>query len=179
MNSVGNRIKTARQQLGLSQSALAEQLRVSQPTVANWENGSHAPRHSALSKLSLSLDTSTSWLLGDNLSAVSPTQTGALHHAPLLAWPKKRGDLDTTPVQGYITLSAQASRPFAIITQSEPMLTAFERGSIVIFDRGVTQTSSSGLYLVEQDGVVQIMRETKLSQDTTVLAKAIMVQQNL
>lgn len=47
-----NAIKTKRTQTGLSQTALAELLGVSQQAVAQWETGKAMPRREAMMKLS-------------------------------------------------------------------------------------------------------------------------------
>lgn len=64
---IGLRIKWARKRKGLSQDELAKLVNVSQPTVANWEKGIHAPRHTMLSQVASTLGEPTSWLLGDSL----------------------------------------------------------------------------------------------------------------
>ena len=54
--SAGARIKAARLQKGLSQTQLAQMLGVSQPAVAHWESGAHAPRFALLPRIAAMLD---------------------------------------------------------------------------------------------------------------------------
>lgn len=50
MSDVGDRIRSARESLNLSQEDLAERVGVSKRTVGNWERGASDPRH-ALGKI--------------------------------------------------------------------------------------------------------------------------------
>jgi len=54
--SAGARIKAARLQKGMSQTELAERLGVSQPAVAHWESGAHAPRFALLPRIAAILE---------------------------------------------------------------------------------------------------------------------------
>lgn len=54
--SAGARIKAARLQKGMSQTELAERLGVSQPAVAHWESGAHAPRFALLPRIAAVLE---------------------------------------------------------------------------------------------------------------------------
>jgi len=54
--SAGARIKAARLLKGLSQTEMAERLGVSQPAVAHWESGAHAPRYALLPRIAALLE---------------------------------------------------------------------------------------------------------------------------
>ena len=58
------RLKIARNNLGISQKKLAEYLFVSQQTVAKWENDKATPNPEAITKISEILNVSTDYLLG-------------------------------------------------------------------------------------------------------------------
>jgi transcriptional regulator with XRE-family HTH domain len=62
--ALGARIKEARLARNWSQQELADRVRVSQPTIVHWEQGTHAPRHLALARLSDTLGVSRDWLTG-------------------------------------------------------------------------------------------------------------------
>lgn len=49
-------IKTIRETLGLTQTALAEKIGVAQGDVSNWENGKHRPSRAARATLERLLD---------------------------------------------------------------------------------------------------------------------------
>lgn len=62
MNDLGQRIKQARTDQGLTQAQLAEELHVTRQTISNWENGRSVPDYVMLTQLArvLSLDTGIS-----------------------------------------------------------------------------------------------------------------------
>jgi transcriptional regulator with XRE-family HTH domain len=60
---VGRRIATRRQQLGLTQRKMAEQLQVSQAAVDGWEHGRSIPRWPQLRELAVLLRVDASWLV--------------------------------------------------------------------------------------------------------------------
>lgn len=57
-------LKQLRTTRGLTQKALAAQLRVSQQTVAKWESGSASPNPDTVRQIAAALDVSTDSLLG-------------------------------------------------------------------------------------------------------------------
>lgn len=142
---VGTRIKTARQTLGLSQSDLAQRAQVSQPTVANWENGSHAPRHAALTKIADALNATPASLLG-----APPAPSGSVlaqHHVPILNPPASPGDIDSGAVIGYMMTDCEAARPFAFFApQNYPQLNV-AKGDTLIFDRAAGDAREGAVYL--------------------------------
>lgn len=182
MTDVGRRIKQARQALGLSQMQLAAQMQVSQPTVANWESGSHAPRHAALGRLAQTLETPAAWLLGD-AGASSPSrhtaQTAEIHHVPLINWPETIDSIDRGQILGYVAASTSARRPFAMIVDSQQMHKHFERGATVIFDRAIDDARTPGWYLTEHSGVIDIFSLSDLPTTARILGKAVLTMQSL
>ena len=89
--TIGQRIRASRRALGLNQSALADRLGVTQPTVANWEAGVHDPRQLMLAKLADALGVSLGWLAGGersdserDTSAAAPYVRRAIRHVPVL-----------------------------------------------------------------------------------------------
>ncbi len=60
--SIGERIKHARKNAGLSQADLASQVGRSQSAVAEWETGETAPRRNIVEKIASSLGVSALWL---------------------------------------------------------------------------------------------------------------------
>lgn len=70
---LGNRIRTRREQLGLSASALARRTGVTRDTLAAWESGQSEPRANKLMMLAGVLGTNVAWLLeGDTGCGPSP-----------------------------------------------------------------------------------------------------------
>lgn len=71
---IGNRIRKYREELGISQKQLAEQIGVSNSRVSNWEQGINRPDADILAKLCTALNVSPSSLLGVKLSTDELTE---------------------------------------------------------------------------------------------------------
>jgi len=143
--NVGQRIKSARQALGLSQSDLADLTDVSQPTVANWEKGSHAPRHATLSKIAGALKSTPASLL--ETGAAGGTLPLSQHHVPIIAPPLSSDDIDYGAVIGYITVDCEAARPFAFAATKDRPHLKIARGDTLIFDRARPGPARAGIVL--------------------------------
>ena len=63
--SLGERIRKAREDLGLSQQTFAEMLGVDRKTISNWEGERNRPRYGDLMLISSAADVSLEWLAGD------------------------------------------------------------------------------------------------------------------
>lgn len=63
--TLGEKIKSLRKGLGMSQEKLAELMGISRQAVAKWENGQSAPSTANLFKLAEILNTTTAFLLAD------------------------------------------------------------------------------------------------------------------
>ena len=63
---LGEKIKQRRRQLNLSQEKLAEQISVHSNTIRKWEKGVSSPSATELQMLAEALNTSTSFLYGEN-----------------------------------------------------------------------------------------------------------------
>ncbi len=143
---VASRIREARLARGLSQSELAERVRVSQPTIAHWEQGAHAPRQMAMSRLAEALGVSAAWLTGDPRSAPLPTGVPArpylertLRHAPLFAWPKHAAAWRSavegrTPPLDFVPISMEGGPFVGVMAQDPDASVEFPIGSLVILD---------------------------------------------
>lgn len=65
MFSLGERIRKAREDQGLSQSQFASLLGVDRKTVSNWEGQRNQPRYGDLMLISSVTDVSLEWLAGE------------------------------------------------------------------------------------------------------------------
>ena len=68
---LGEKIKTERLKKGLSQEAFADRLSVVRQTVSKWEKGLSVPDSKMLLKIAATLDTTPSYLLDEEVSALS------------------------------------------------------------------------------------------------------------
>lgn len=174
MRLIGERIKKARLENGFSQVELAEAANVSQPTVANWETGSHAPRQPALIKLAEILNTSPQWFLGGdeytNGHTLAPKQylDTPIHHVPVLQWPVngeiESGVLRFGNAHDYIAISIQVEKPFALLANDPAMAARFPVGSAIIFDAIAGKLEDHGSYLFQVNGDV-VLRTWQSSPD--------------
>lgn len=168
MESVGERIKKTRLSQGLSQVELAIAADVSQPTVANWENDSHAPRQRALNRLAGILKISTHWLLsgdegqnGQNLPTRQYLDT-PIQHVPIIAWPLYDDVYDkgvkSGPVHDYLAISTNAQQPFALIANDPAMAAYFPIGAAIIFDATPGELDEGSCYLFAREAQIILRR---------------------
>jgi transcriptional regulator with XRE-family HTH domain len=166
MESIGERIKKARLQNGLSQVELAEAANVSQPTVANWETGSHAPRQPALLKLAEILNSSPQWFLAGGVETNGHTITHKqylgtpIHHIPIVEWPADNdaqdGSLKFGDAHDYIALSLKIKVPFAVIANDPVMSAQFPIGSAIIFDAVAGPLEDGACYLFVRNSQIEL-----------------------
>ena len=134
--TLATRLKERRKRLGLSQSALASAAGVSQPTVANWENGGHTPRPDALERLASALDTDPTWLLSGELPArLNPANqhlAKPIQHIPVFAWPRAGDELGRGQPMRYLTAALAGDDLFAVDAGDS----GFPDGATLIFARG-------------------------------------------
>ena len=68
--TVGQRIKTARKNAGLTQKELGEKIGVSFQAIAQWETGARNPKHESLKRISDAIGCNFYWLLFGDLSSI-------------------------------------------------------------------------------------------------------------
>lgn len=166
MESIGERIKKARLQSGLSQVELAEAANVSQPTIANWETGSHAPRQPALLKLAEILNSSPQWFLAGGTETNGHTLAHKhylgtpIHHIPIVEWPAASETENNTLKFGvahdYIALSLKIKNPFALIANDPVMSVQFPIGSAIVFDAIPGPLEDGACYLFVRNGLIEL-----------------------
>ena len=147
MQTLHHRIKSTRLGQNLSQAELAKKTGVSQPTVANWENGSHIPRKEALNRISTSLGVESDWLLsGDYAKAHNSVQdylSQPIRHVPIYKWPEDPDTLFTRPPEGYLTYPTESTGAFALLETNRE-----SAGRVIwIIDQNADTTSSTDIYL--------------------------------
>ncbi len=149
MENLQSRIKQTRLDKGLSQAELADMTGVSQPTVANWETGSHIPRPAVLERIGSVLDVSAAWLLsGGYADRFSPAQVylkSPLKHLPVYNAVSPERDPRNFPVAEYVPFVILADTAFGIKTDSDDAL----RTQIEIFDGEETGDQKYGRLIAE------------------------------
>lgn len=167
MQYLHTRIKSSRLEQGLSQARLAKETGVSQPTVANWETGSHIPRRQALEKISRALNVEQDWLLsGSNDQRDTHMETylsKPIRHVPIYAWPTS----EPNPVGGrpiaYLPYPTEDKAAFALIDENTPGL----RHRILILtphtDRDV------GLCFWTHDGLARLTQQDAVPAEAQII----------
>lgn len=148
-SGLGDRIKAARKNAGLSQKELARRLAVSQPTVANWESGAHDPRRTMLERLSDALKLPSAWLAGTaaeaRRSAFVDYMRRPVRHVPVVDWGMAAGlpghdDEGDTLGQlaeqalGFIPLATRDETLFALSLEDDRFGPDFPAGAAAIVD---------------------------------------------
>jgi len=115
---VYDRLKQIRLEHNLSQSDLARLANVSQPTIANWERGSHIPRREKLESLAEQLGFDLLWLLSGDGDATrrlaTPYLTLAIHHVPIYHWPDGSQAIESLTAIGHFPFASRKSPAFAL-----------------------------------------------------------------
>ena len=116
--SLHERLRQIRLERNLSQMDLAALADVSQPTIANWERGSHIPRRDKLETLADKLSFDLLWLLSGDGDAsrrmATPYLLRAIHHIPVYNWPDGSQTIEGLKPIGYIPFAARKQPKFAL-----------------------------------------------------------------
>ncbi|WP_298912847.1 helix-turn-helix transcriptional regulator [uncultured Algimonas sp.] len=162
--SLAKRLKDTRKKHGLSQSELAKQVEVSQPSIANWERGGHTPRRDALDRIAKALDTDPTWLLSGEMPASrNPAHqhlAKPIHHIAVYDWPSG----PTDPRQGqpvrYLAVAGDTTDLFALNAVPE---TGFPEGSFLIFS--ATERRLPGQFLAKTRTGCDLSERTLFGDD--------------
>lgn len=161
--TLAHRLKSSRKRHGLSQTELAEQIQVSQPTIANWERGGHIPRPDALSRIAKALGTDPAWLISGEMPARhNPAHqhlAKPIHHIPVYDWPVDPTDPTETQPARYIVMTADVTNLFAL---NANFSSGFPDGSILIFSK--TDQRTPGRFL-EKDADGYTLTESPLLEN--------------
>ena len=115
--AIHERLKQIRLEHNLSQTDFAQLASVSQPTIANWENGSHVPHREKLETLSQALGFDLLWLLSGDGDAerrmATPYLMQPIHHIPIYDWPEEAQTIDGLKPIGYLPFAARKQPLFA------------------------------------------------------------------
>ena len=86
VSTVGMRIRTAREVVGLTQRQLAARLDVRQESLSSWERGERDIPAAVFARLCLSLGVHEAWVLGDSDEGGPPVPKGVLRKQTLVNW---------------------------------------------------------------------------------------------
>jgi transcriptional regulator with XRE-family HTH domain len=147
MESIGERIRTARKTAGLNQALLAARIGVTQPAVASWESGQHDPRRLMLARIADALGVSVGWLASGARSETERDKHPAaaylrrpIQHAPVISLLNAalfKGEENPDPhglAEDYIPLTAGAGRFFAVFIEDDAVDLSLPKDSVAVID---------------------------------------------
>lgn len=156
MPNLHSRIKQHRKKLGLSQADMADRCGVSQPTIANWERGGHAPRKDALEKIAHCLGVDSIWLLSGELPAgrspIHQHLNTPIRHIPIYEWTNSAKAFSNAQPTRYLSLAIELEELFAFDSFDH---NEFARDSILIFDKGA-EPAANARFLVQDGDVLSL-----------------------
>lgn len=116
--TIGARIREARKRLGMSQQALATEVGVSRPAVAQWESGESAPKKENIGPIAEALRTSVEWVLsGRNSKGTLMPVRGEVAAG---VW-REHIDLDLNPIPVAPDPRYPAEAQFALLVRGSSM----------------------------------------------------------
>lgn len=138
--SIGDRIRDARKQAGVSQVDLARKVGVTQPAVANWESGVHDPRRLMLAKIADALMVSPDWLASGARSPAEADKHPAaayirrpIQHTPVISFAdaaRLLGDPDADPhavAEDYIPVTSGAEKLSPSLSMMKRSISLFQK----------------------------------------------------
>ncbi len=165
MENLQSRIKSSRVDQGLSQAALADLTGVSQPTVANWENGSHTPRHSVLMRIGEALGVEPIWLLSGSFAegdkAVQNYMKRPIRHIPVYSWPVSGQTFAAGPARGYLPFSTHHDHLLGALRLREDE----EAYEVIVLNTQEHPSTKPGRYIVARDKAVIMTPSSDILSD--------------
>jgi len=151
MANIHNRIRQSRIAKKLSQSDLASRTGVSQPTIANWENGSHVPRPAALEKIASAMNLDKHWLQSGTQVQPRRYLGTPIRHIPIYEWPENTSNFDTLSATDYLALSLSHEAAFALQTR-DIKISHFLQNTLLIFTSDLAHITDHNLWLIDEKG---------------------------
>lgn len=153
--TLGDRIRHRRKNLGLTQKQLAEQVKVSHVAISQWEKDETLPRGENLLRLSESLGCAPAYLIDGDGPVFSESGFAGLHQIPLLnqhdvvSWLK-----DASTVKCDFLMHndmALSQRSFAVRVGELAMAPAILRDDVVIVDPAVSPLPGDSVLALQQN----------------------------
>lgn len=149
MDTVGQRIGTARKAVGLSQDGLADRVGVSVRTVSRWETGTRYPRSDDLRAIADALGKPVSYFLADDEPAGADTSPKTI-----------RLTIDGQTFEGTPEQIAELSaRLTPRDTNTEPGVAALLADEALCSKLGVTPAQAHALAMVRAGGQIQTVQQ--------------------
>ena len=167
-----DRIRKTRINRGLSQAGLAKLTGVSQPTVANWESGSHTPRKEALNRISEALEVESIWLLSGGSGPTSAASANYLsrpiYHVPIYNWNGERIALQTDTIARFLPYPCPHGQCFGLSESG-----AHPTNRVYFIDPEIASARQGVTYLCETAGVWTLTKFGDLKPTSTILGRVL------
>ncbi|TVP56150.1 MAG: LexA family transcriptional regulator [Halomonadaceae bacterium] len=189
MDTIGSRIRYARQQAGLTQPELAGRCGWSgQSRVSNYEREIREPRSSDVKHLANALGVSEAWLwTGEDVNYVQQPKPPAPWQLQegIAATPGEDNDIFLPcldPLSPHITLrfsqhllrraNVQAANASFTTLSDQQMHPVLPQGAVVAFDRSVTEITDGDIFVVDHGGLLKVCYLFQQQEDTLILGYA-------
>ena len=153
---IGERLKTARELAGLTQTQVAERLNVSEMTVYRWETGRFEPSFAKLQALARLFDHPMEGLLGGIPVAGEPTPTSPVAHVRLKGYVSAGlsredwdADLGTVPVAEQMAI--QNPGLYALMVSGDSLDSQGIRSGDLLFLNPAANLRSGKLYVIRME----------------------------
>ena len=172
MNNLGQRIRARREELGLTQEQVAEQVGIKQQSYQAIESGSvKKPRH--LYEISVTLKCDMAWLLSGKEKDVINVEKIEIHahQVPLISyvqagvWTESYELRDSTGFEYIMTSLELSNKAFALKIKGDSMEPEFKEGDVVIIDPAIKPFPGEFVVAVNGDEEATFKKYRELGYD--------------
>ena len=172
MNNLGQRIRARREELGLTQEQVAEQVGIKQQSYQAIESGSvKKPRH--LYEISVTLKCDMAWLLSGKEKDVINVEKIEIHahQVPLISyvqagvWTESCELRDSTGFEYIMTSLELSNKAFALKIKGDSMEPEFKEGDVVIIDPAIKPFPGEFVVAVNGDEEATFKKYRELGYD--------------
>ena len=171
---IGERLKTARELAGLTQSQVAERLSVSEMTVYRWESGKFEPSFAKLQALARLFQQPMEGLLGGIPAAGESNVSAQVAHVRLKGYVSAGlsredwdADLGTVPVSEQVAL--QYPGLYALMVSGDSLESQGIRSDDLLFLNPVANLRSDKLYVIRTETGEPSLRVISLEEGRILL----------
>ena len=172
MNNLGQRIRARREELGLTQEQVAQQVGIKQQSYQAIESGGvKKPRH--LYEISVALKCDMAWLLSGKEKDVINVEKIEIHahQVPLISyvqagvWTESCELRDSTGFEYIMTSLELSDKAFALQIKGDSMEPEFKEGDVVIIDPAIKPFPGEFVVAVNGDEEATFKKYRELGYD--------------
>ena len=168
---IGNRIKTLMENKDISQRDLAKKIQISEPAISYLINGQRMPRLETLEAIANALNTSVSYLLGNDKKEI---ESDAILTIPIFRDIKSNDSLDLNSKNVEYTIPAVADRYkncrkiFGKVVTTDEMNPRIMKNDVIIFDTfnfALDSIQNGDICLIAKGNENAVIREMAILND--------------